>query len=129
MDFEKAPDIQLRILDIVLKLDMKHIDVSRVRCVRSRGSKSNAIARIYEMPRVWQISLGIDPHYVIEVLEEKFDRLSGEEQTKVLIHELLHVPKTFSGGLVPHKCFGKRRISDRIVNRLFKELSSRSTRV
>ena len=43
--------------------------------IRSYGSKSRAIARIWAFPTIWQEALGIKPHYVIEVLSEKFDKL------------------------------------------------------
>ena len=83
-----------------------HVDVRRVVCFRSRGSTARIYARIWSMPGIFQAALGIEAHYVIEVVE-RYDRSSREEQEKTLIHELLHIPKTFSGALVPHKCFGR----------------------
>jgi len=40
--------------------------------------------------------------YLIEVIHEKFDNLPEEEQTKVIIHELMHIPKAFGGGFIHH---------------------------
>jgi len=37
------------------------------------------------------------------VISERYDRLSIEDQEKTLIHEILHIPKSFQGGFIPHK--------------------------
>lgn len=39
--------------------------------------------------------------YAIEFLE-KFDKMGKKEQDRIIIHELLHVPKTFGGGFRQH---------------------------
>ncbi|MBL7170216.1 MAG: metallopeptidase [Candidatus Aenigmarchaeota archaeon] len=124
MKFDRAHDIQVKVNRILFVLDLPHIDRKRVVCMRSWGSKSNAIARIWSMPRIWQGALGIKSHYVIEVISEKFDKLKEEEQERTLIHELMHIPKTFSGALVPHKCFGKK-IDDKAVDKIYKEYKKR----
>ena len=48
--------------------------------------------------------------YLIEVISEKFDRLSAEEQLKVIIHELMHIPKSFGGGFIHHNKVNKRSV-------------------
>ena len=103
MIFKKAPDIKSRLKEILKKVEMPHVMFGQIAAIRSYGSKSRAIARIWAFPTIWQEALGIKPHYVIEVLSEKFDRLRLEQQTKTLIHELLHIPRTFSGALRPHR--------------------------
>ena len=103
MTFEKATDIQRRINFLVNELRLDHINANQVICFRSWGSVSRARARIWSMPSIWQMALDIKPHYCIEVLSEKFDKLSLDDQERVLIHELLHIPKGFKGGLVPHR--------------------------
>jgi predicted metallopeptidase len=106
--YEVAPDVQAMLEEIVRSLpdDFPHVDVGRVVCYRSRGSTARIYARIWSLPGIWQAALGVQAHYVIEVVE-RYDRESVEEKEKTLIHELMHIPKTFSGALVPHKCFGK----------------------
>ncbi|GEM_PF-530341 len=107
--YEVAPDVQAMLEEIVRLLpdEFPHVDVRRVVCYRSRGSTARIYARIWSLPGIWQAALGVEAHYVVEVVE-RFDRESREEQEKTILHELLHIPKTFSGALVPHNCFGKK---------------------
>lgn len=127
MDWNRAPDINKTIISLVSSLKLVHIDPKRVICFRSRGSKSGARARIWSLPRVWQKALGVKAHYVLEVISEKFDKLSKDDQCRVLIHELLHIPKNFSGSLVPHR--GRNyRIDSRRVETLFKIYDNYSSR-
>jgi len=100
--------VQGRAERIIETLGLGHINQFRIICMRSKGAKASAYARIWNLPRIWQKALNVQPYYIIEVLSEHFDALTEPEQDKVLIHELMHIPKTFSGALVPHLCFGKR---------------------
>ena len=108
METDFALDVQGRVERIIGVLGLGHVDQFRIICMRSTGSTANAYARIWNLPKIWQKALGVSTYYIIEVVSEHFDPLPGREQDKVLIHELLHIPKTFSGALLPHKCFGKR---------------------
>jgi len=121
VDFIIDSKIHKRIKRILQKVDFPHIKAKQIVCFRSYGSTSRARARIWSLPQIWQKALKVKPHYCIEVLEEKFDKLSEVDQTKVLIHELLHIPKTFSGALRPHRGRGRWRIDSRMVNQLYKE--------
>ncbi|MCX8179414.1 MAG: putative metallopeptidase [Candidatus Aenigmarchaeota archaeon] len=121
MKYEKAPDVEERLKKIVKKLNQTHVDVTRVVCIRSYGSKSKAIARIWGLPKIFQIALDCSSYYVIEVIAKKYDKLSEEEKDKILIHELLHIPKKFSGSLLPHKYFNKK-IDKKTVEELYKIL-------
>lgn len=117
----KAPELQKQIRTLVDHLELRHIDPDRVIVFRSSGSKSRARARIWSLPTIWQQALNVKAHYCLEVLSEKFDRLSKDDQTRVLIHELMHIPKTFSGSLLAHRHPGGR-IDARSVEKLFKKL-------
>lgn len=124
MEWIKASDIAREIDIIVSKLDLTYIDCKRIICLRSFGSTSRARARIWSFPRIWQLALSFPACYIIEVLEQHFDRLSSDEKQRVLIHELLHIPKNFSGSLLPHR--GRaRRIDSRCVEKLFTQLKNK----
>lgn len=125
MKFEPAPDIQERIASLVERLSFSHVDSSRIKCFRSSGSTSRANARIWSLPRIWQKALDVKAHYIIEVLMERFDSYEKAEQDKILIHELMHIPKTFSGALVPHLCFGKK-INRKSVDEIYRRLNDNS---
>lgn len=121
MEWKKAHDIQKEIRHIIKTLDLFHIKPSRIFCYRTSGSKSRSYARIWSFPKIFQQALIIEPAYVIEVLDRHFDKLSEDEKKKVLIHELLHIPKNFSGSLLPHR--GRRRHLGKLVNELFFQYS------
>lgn len=129
MKVEKAEDIQEKIDEILLVLnsEMDHIINARILCMRSYDSRANAYARIWSLPKIWRVALEINPFYVIEVLSHNFDHLDEEEQAKILIHELLHIPKRFSGGLVPHNSRGIK-INNRTVNKIYKTYEEKKLR-
>ncbi len=103
MEWQISPDIKLQ-LDRLLKGDIfPHIDPSKIIAAKSHSSKSRAIARIWSFPKIWQLALNLGPKYIIEVISEKFDKLNSQDQDRVLIHELMHIPKNFSGALLSHK--------------------------
>lgn len=120
MEWINAPDIEKELKAITRHLAFPHVNVKRVICFRSFGSTSRARARIWSLPRVWQQALGQPAAYIIEVISEKFDKLSCDDKERVLIHELLHIPKNFSGSLLPHRGRG-RGIDYQTVEKLFRE--------
>lgn len=101
-DWEKAPDIQRRALKLVEVLKLDSILFDRLFFYRSTGSKSRAYARTWGLPRLWQNALGVEPAYIIEVISSYFDKLKPRDQDRVILHELTHIPKNFSGALLPH---------------------------
>lgn len=102
IDWKEAPEVTRRVRELVKLSGLNHIRTKRVICFRSENAKTRAYARIWGFPRIWQQALRLEPAYVIEVISEKFDRLSQKDQDMILIHEFLHIPRTFSGALVPH---------------------------
>ena len=102
--YYEAHDVKELVELIVAKLEFNHIDINGIYCFRSIGSKSKrTVARIHSLEKLWQKALNKRSSYLIEVISERYDRLSRIEKEKVLIHELLHIPKGFAGGFRPHK--------------------------
>jgi len=108
-------------------LDLFHVVPQFVYCYRSKGSKSKrTIARIHGLGKLWQEALRKPPIYVIEVISERYDKLSEADKEKTLIHELLHIPKGFSGGFRSHKGYVDRRRVERLHQVLLKRRSLKS---
>ncbi|MBU4380714.1 metallopeptidase [Candidatus Parcubacteria bacterium] len=116
------PTIKDRLDKIITKANFTNIKPEMVQVIVSGGTKTRAVARIYSFPRIHQVAFNLAPRYVIEIISEKFFKYSVEGQDKVLIHELMHIPKTFSGALVPHKCFGKKVVCAKTVNALWEKM-------
>ena len=121
--YVEAPDVKMTVDKIIDRLDLYYVVPQAVYCYRSTGSKSKRIiARIHGFGKIWQQALGLPPSYVIEVLSERYDKLSQEDKEKTLIHELLHVPKCFKGGFLPHKGY----ISRQKVDKLYREYKKKT---
>lgn len=128
MKWTLAPDITHRIHFLVKELGLKYITSDQIHSFRSSGSSSRATARIWSLPTIWQQALNTGPAYCLEVLSERFDKLKPDDQERVLIHELLHIPKTFSGALVPHRTHRHRsfRHYHDTVETLYRSLDKKS---
>jgi predicted metallopeptidase len=124
LDWNDASEIKADIVGILKVLNFSHIDPSRIFCFRTVGSKSRSYARIWSMPKIFQRALNIKPAYIIEVLSKYYDKLDKDSKKKVLIHELLHIPRNFSGALLPHRSRHRHLQSE--VNKLFKEYQIKS---
>lgn len=102
MKYEEAPDLKERMIDIVKSLGMDHVDLERIECLRSYGSSTKrTIARVHALGKVMQKAMKTKAFYAIEFLE-RFNKMPKDEQDRVIIHELMHVPKTFGGGFRQH---------------------------
>ena len=109
--YELAPDILQRTYEIAKIMGMQHVDFTGVYAVRSHGSQSRGtIARCHALSKIWQKCLGIKAVYIIEIISERFDNMSQEEQDKTLIHELMHIPKCFGGGFKHHNVVNRKNV-------------------
>lgn len=116
IEWNDAPDIKDLVLDLLSDSDeTSKILVDRLFFFRSINSKTRSYARIWGLSKLWQRVLKVKPTYIIEVISEYFDSLPILEKKKVLLHEIAHIPKNFSGALVPHiRKRGKRNFEDKV---------------
>jgi len=116
--FEFDLALELRARDIIKTLKMDHIKPERLACIRSRSSGAKqTIARCYGLSKIWQKVLNTKAWYIIEMISEKFDKLSEEDQDKTIIHELLHIPNSFGGGFRHHSNW----VTESRINELYKK--------
>lgn len=120
MKYEFAPNLQ-RIAEEISRLLFPHVKIDKIRCIRSYGSSTrNTLARCHALGKVMQKAMGIKAFYALEFLSERFDRLDKEEQLKVIIHELMHIPNSFGGGFKHHNY-----VTERNVNLMYKEFKKK----
>jgi len=121
MKYALAPEVKKDIEVLVEKLTFTHIVSSQIHCIRSFDAKTRAIARIWGMAPLFHEVAKTPVNYIIEVIAKRYDKLDRREQIKTLIHELMHIPKTFSGALLSHR--GRyHRINDREVEKILQNL-------
>ncbi len=121
MQYKLAPEIKRQIRALVKELNYTHIKSNQIHCIRSFDAKTRAYARIWGMSRLFKEVAGLEPNYIIEVISQRFDKLSEREKIKTLIHELMHIPKTFSGALLSHRG-PYHEINDREVEKILRNL-------
>lgn len=123
MKYEFAEDLQ-RQAEEISKILFPHVDMFNVKCFRSFGTSSRGtIARCHGLNKVMQKAIGIKAVYVLEFLSERFEKLDEEEKLKVIIHELMHIPKSFGGGFKHHDF-----VNERTVNKCYAEYKKRKTK-
>jgi predicted metallopeptidase len=121
VDWVEAPDIKKHVEDLAKNLELTWLNLENIHYMRSNTSKARAYARIWGLNKVWQMALNAPPSYVIEVLAQHYDKLPEKEKAKVLLHEITHIPKNFSGSLIPHiHKKGARNFHDK-VDQLFNQ--------
>ena len=120
MKYEFASDIQ-KIAEEISRMLFLHVVLNNVKCFRSFGTSSRrTIARCHALSKIMQKAIGIKAVYVLEFLSERFDNLNDEEKVKVIIHELMHIPKSFGGGFKHHNF-----VTERNVNKYYAEYKKR----
>jgi len=101
--------------DISLAL-FSHVKINRIKCFKSYGSSTRGtIARCHALGKIMQLTIGVGAYYSLEFLSEKFDKLSKVDQTKTIIHELMHIPMTFGGGFRHHD-----HVTEENVDRMYR---------
>ena len=120
MRYEPAPDLQEK-AEKISRLLFPHVKLHRIKCFRSYGSSTKrTIARCHALGKLMQRAMDTDAFYALEFLSERFDKMPQEEQMKVIIHELMHIPKTFGGGFKHHD-----HVTDKNVNFHYQEYKKR----
>jgi len=127
IDWQPAPDVDKRIKYLWKNLDLDWLKKDKIHAFRSKGSKAKAYARIWGLPRIWQKALQEEASYIIEVISEKYDKLSEKDRDRVLLHEIVHIPKNFSGSLIPHYRKGKRNFHSQVEVLIRKYMKYRRT--
>ncbi|MFH1239847.1 MAG: putative metallopeptidase [Candidatus Diapherotrites archaeon] len=104
MKYEFSEEWTKKARGVAMILGFEHVELHRIACVVSKGTKTRrTIARIHTISKAIQTGMQDKAFYSIELISEKFDRLSEEEKMKTLIHELMHIPHSFGGGFRHHK--------------------------
>ena len=121
MNYKLAPEIKRQLRVLIKELNFTHIKPNQIWCIRSYDAKTRAYARIWGMSRLFKEVAGLEPNYIIEVIAQRFDKLDSREKIKTLIHELMHIPKTFAGALLSHRG-PHHEINDREVEKVLRNL-------
>ena len=124
MRYEFAEDLQKQAEEISRML-FPHVDLSNIKCYRSYGTSSRGtIARCHALNKIMQKAIGIKAVYVLEFLTERFEKMDEEEKLKVIIHELMHIPKTFGGGFQHHDF-----VTEKNVNKYYMEYKKKKREI
>lgn len=115
MRYEYAGDLQ-EIAEDMCRVLFPHIKTNSIMCFRSYGTSSTmTIARCHTLDKIMQKALGRSSFYVLEFLTEHFEKQTEEAKEKIILHELMHIPKTFGGGFKHHDF-----VTEKNVNKYYK---------
>jgi len=120
MKYIYSPELQEKAEDFCRVL-LPHVKINRIKCFRSFGtSTKRTIARCHALGKVMQKAMSTDAFYVLEFLAERFDKMTQQDKEKVVLHELMHIPKSFGGGFKHHDW-----VTDKNINKLYKEYENK----
>lgn len=127
MKYEYSPSLQILAEDIAKRI-FPHVKIDRIKCYRSYGSSTRGtIARCHALGKLLQKAMGVPAFYALEFLGEKFDKMDRDEKTKVIIHELMHIPETFGGGFKNHDVVCEKNVEK--CYRAYKECVQDETKI
>jgi predicted metallopeptidase len=118
--WELDSQIESRVQKLIQILELEWLSYGRIFYYRSHNSKARAYARTWGLPKLWQRTLKVEPAYIVEVISEHFDKLDTRKQDEVLLHELSHIPRNFSGALTPHTRSGHNNVKDKLKQMIIK---------
>ena len=103
MEYSLSEHWTARAREIAQVLGFTHVLLDRLVVVESFGTKTkHTVARVHSLGKVMQLGMNQKPFYVIELISERFSRISDDEKVKTIIHELMHIPHSFGGGFRHH---------------------------
>lgn len=97
VEYIEAPELKEKAIEIAKLFNLDHIDFDRVHFYRY-SCKTRTCAKITGFFKTLQLAYPhIRPFYVITFNNYNFLRETEQQQRQTILHELLHIPKTFSG--------------------------------
>ncbi|MDD5651181.1 MAG: putative metallopeptidase [Candidatus Nanoarchaeia archaeon] len=97
VEYIEEPELKERAIAIAKRLNLAHIDFDRV-YFYSYSCETRTCAKITGFFKTLQLAYPhIRPFYVITFNNHNFLRENEQQQNQTILHELLHIPKTFSG--------------------------------
>ena len=118
VDYIEADDLKQRAKFLAEKHKLAWVDFDRVHFYRyfsdtRTAAKCSGFSKVLQLPKSH-----MQPYYVIVFNERHFnDKMNQQEKDNTIIHELLHIPKNFSGEF---SSMGHRKVY-RIANELSKK--------
>ena len=105
--------------EIAVAIGFSHVKADRIAVIVGQGSKTRRIvARVHALPKAMQLGMNQRySFYTIELIEKHFSKESPDEKIRTIIHELMHIPKSFGGGFRGHK----GHITKDSVERLYRQ--------